>query len=169
MGVGGGGGVGKSLREDLSYSQWSLVATCNSQLSLHTSLQSKVQAFVVTRTQLFVTAWLQVTVITLYKVVCRFSCKTKIQIQFSCHHQGLFCPSTFSMGCALINHYEVAGVGANWDNIWEQPLDGEVTSTALILILLAADGALYFLLGWYIKTLFPGRPYNVLQNPLYLA
>ncbi|XP_072169976.1 uncharacterized protein [Diadema setosum] len=70
---------------------------------------------------------------------------------------GLFSPSTFSMGCFLISQFESLGTPAGWDNLWVNPLDQEVTSMALVLILLACDGALYFLLGWYIKTLFPGK------------
>ncbi|XP_030838893.1 uncharacterized protein LOC100890089 isoform X13 [Strongylocentrotus purpuratus] len=69
----------------------------------------------------------------------------------------IFFPSTFSIGCLVISQFENMGVGAQWHLIWNNALDEEISSMAFVLIALAVDGAVYLILGWYIKTLFPGK------------
>ncbi|XP_041484930.1 uncharacterized protein LOC121431427 [Lytechinus variegatus] len=70
---------------------------------------------------------------------------------------SIFFPSTFSIGCVIISQFENLGSGVQWDLVWHNPQEEEVTTMAFVFIALAVDGAIYFILGWYIKTLFPGK------------
>lgn len=69
--------------------------------------------------------------------------------------QSLASVSAYSFGNQYIMFTEQFQIGVRWDNLTE----GIVTelSFAWILTMLAVDGVLYFLIGWYFHTVLNGE------------
>ncbi|KAJ8033307.1 ATP-binding cassette sub-family A member 1 [Holothuria leucospilota] len=70
---------------------------------------------------------------------------------------SLASPSAFSFGCLIISRYEHQGIGSSWGNIWENPRDEDHSTLAASCIMMVFDGLIYFIIGWYIRTVFPGK------------
>ena len=70
----------------------------------------------------------------------------------------------FGFGCSYFSHYEESGVGAQWDNIWVSPLEGDTLSLAGCMLAMLLDSLLYGLLAWWTEAVFPGL-YGVPKPP----
>uniref|UniRef100_W5MAB7 ATP binding cassette subfamily A member 12 n=1 Tax=Lepisosteus oculatus TaxID=7918 RepID=W5MAB7_LEPOC len=70
---------------------------------------------------------------------------------------GLFSPTCFSYASQYIARYEEQGVGLQWNNSYTSPLSGDTSSFGWMCWLLLIDSLLYFIMGWYIRIVFPGK------------
>lgn len=58
--------------------------------------------------------------------------------------------TSFCYGCLYIVRKEVQGTGLTWKNMWEESSPGDPMSMALILFMIALDGCIYALIGYFI-------------------
>lgn len=65
---------------------------------------------------------------------------------------SILSPTAFSFGADVIADYEYAGVGVNWENMW----DGDYTFATSILFM-AFDTVLYAILAWYCDKVLPSE------------
>ncbi|KFW06742.1 ATP-binding cassette sub-family A member 12, partial [Eurypyga helias] len=70
---------------------------------------------------------------------------------------SLLSPTAFSYASQYIARYEAQGIGLQWDNMYKSPMIGDNTSFGWMCWLILIDSFIYFLLGWYIRNVFPGR------------
>ncbi|KAJ7419550.1 ATP-binding cassette sub-family A member 12 [Willisornis vidua] len=70
---------------------------------------------------------------------------------------SLLSPTAFSYASQYIARYEAQGIGLQWDNIYKSPMIGDNTSFGWMCWLILIDSFIYFILGWYIRNVFPGR------------
>ncbi|XP_062434346.1 glucosylceramide transporter ABCA12 [Rhea pennata] len=70
---------------------------------------------------------------------------------------SLLSPTAFSYASQYIARYEAQGVGLQWDNMYKSPMIGDNTSFGWMCWLILIDSFIYFILGWYIRNVFPGR------------
>ncbi|XP_056610473.1 glucosylceramide transporter ABCA12 [Triplophysa dalaica] len=70
---------------------------------------------------------------------------------------GLFSPTCFSYGSQYITRYEKQEEGIQWSNMYISPLAGDTTSFGWLCWLLLIDSGLYFIIGIYIRMVFPGK------------
>ncbi|KAI7808566.1 uncharacterized protein abca12 isoform X2 [Triplophysa rosa] len=70
---------------------------------------------------------------------------------------GLFSPTCFSYGSQYITRYEKQEEGIQWNNMYVSPLAGDTTSFGWLCWLLLIDSGLYFIIGIYIRMVFPGK------------
>lgn len=65
----------------------------------------------------------------------------------------------FGFGCEYFALFEEQGIGVQWDNLFESPVeeDGFNLTTAVSMMLF--DTFLYGVMTWYIEAVFPGTPY----------
>ncbi|OPJ80232.1 ATP-binding cassette sub-family A member 12 isoform B [Patagioenas fasciata monilis] len=70
---------------------------------------------------------------------------------------SLLSPTAFSYASQYIARYEAQGIGLQWDNMYKSPMIGDNTSFGLMCWLILIDSLIYFILGWYIRNVFPGR------------
>ncbi|OBS71901.1 hypothetical protein A6R68_13520, partial [Neotoma lepida] len=70
---------------------------------------------------------------------------------------SLFSPVAFGFGCEYFALFEEQGIGVQWDNLFESPVeeDGFNLTTAVSMMLF--DTFLYGVLTWYIEAVFPGQ------------
>ncbi|GCC25067.1 hypothetical protein chiPu_0003472 [Chiloscyllium punctatum] len=69
----------------------------------------------------------------------------------------LLCPTAFSQGSYLITLFEGDGIGIQWNNMYDMPGDGDNVSFAWICWMMVIDSVIYFILGWYLQNIFPGK------------
>lgn len=64
----------------------------------------------------------------------------------------------FGFGCEYFALFEEQGIGVQWDNLFESPVeeDGFNLTTAVSMMLF--DTFLYGVMTWYIEAVFPGTP-----------
>uniref|UniRef100_A0A8C4U0U6 ATP binding cassette subfamily A member 12 n=1 Tax=Falco tinnunculus TaxID=100819 RepID=A0A8C4U0U6_FALTI len=70
---------------------------------------------------------------------------------------SLLSPTAFSYASQYIARYEAQGIGLQWDNMYKSPMIGDNTSFGWMCWLILIDSLIYFILGWYIRNVFPGR------------
>ncbi|XP_060733092.1 uncharacterized protein abca12 isoform X2 [Tachysurus vachellii] len=70
---------------------------------------------------------------------------------------SLFSPTCFSYASQYITRYEKQEEGIQWYNMYLSPVAGDDASFGWLCWLLLIDSVVYFLLGAYIRTVFPGR------------
>uniref|UniRef100_K7GAL1 ATP binding cassette subfamily A member 12 n=1 Tax=Pelodiscus sinensis TaxID=13735 RepID=K7GAL1_PELSI len=70
---------------------------------------------------------------------------------------SLLSPTAFSYASQYIARYEEQGTGLQWDNLYSSPMAGDNTSFGWMCWLILIDSVIYFLLGWYIRNVFPGK------------
>ncbi|KAM9548914.1 glucosylceramide transporter ABCA12-like [Guaruba guarouba] len=70
---------------------------------------------------------------------------------------SLLSPTAFSYASQYIARYEAQGIGLQWDNMYKSPMIGDNTSFGWMCWLILIDSFIYFILGWYIRNVFPGR------------
>ncbi|XP_039611267.1 ATP-binding cassette sub-family A member 13 isoform X2 [Polypterus senegalus] len=70
---------------------------------------------------------------------------------------GLFAPTCFSYASQYIIYYEAQGTGMQWDNSYQSPVINDNASFGWFCWLLLIDSAIYFIIGCYIRMVFPGK------------
>ncbi|KAG1669733.1 ATP-binding cassette sub-family A member 1 [Nymphon striatum] len=70
---------------------------------------------------------------------------------------SLLMSSAFSFGCLYLARYEELGLGIQWQNIWNSPLPNDQMNFAYALIMMAVDGIIYGVIGWYISNVYPAQ------------
>ncbi|XP_053925522.1 glucosylceramide transporter ABCA12 isoform X1 [Cuculus canorus] len=70
---------------------------------------------------------------------------------------SLLSPTAFSYASQYIARYEAQGIGLQWDNMYKSPMIGDNTSFGYMCWLILIDSVIYFIMGWYIRNVFPGR------------
>ncbi|XP_074856969.1 glucosylceramide transporter ABCA12 [Carettochelys insculpta] len=70
---------------------------------------------------------------------------------------SLLSPTSFSYASQYIARYEEQGIGLQWDNMYCSPMTGDSTSFGWMCWLILIDSFIYFILGWYIRNVFPGK------------
>uniref|UniRef100_A0AAR2JHU9 ABC transporter domain-containing protein n=1 Tax=Pygocentrus nattereri TaxID=42514 RepID=A0AAR2JHU9_PYGNA len=74
-----------------------------------------------------------------------------------CFSQSLFSPTCFSYASQYISRYEKQEEGIQWSNMYISPVAGDTASFGWLCWLLLIDSVIYFLLGAYIRMVFPGK------------
>ncbi|OCT63756.1 hypothetical protein XELAEV_18044852mg [Xenopus laevis] len=80
--------------------------------------------------------------------VLSFSAKTLLCI---------FSPTALSNAIQYVVYYEEQGVGIQWSNMYISPLLGDSMTFGWLCWLLLIDSMIYFLVGFYIRMVFPGK------------
>uniref|UniRef100_A0A669E9I1 ATP binding cassette subfamily A member 12 n=1 Tax=Oreochromis niloticus TaxID=8128 RepID=A0A669E9I1_ORENI len=70
---------------------------------------------------------------------------------------GLFSPTCFSYASQYMSRYEAQGEGIQWSNSYSSPIAGDTASFGWLCWLMLIDSILYFTIGAYIRTVFPGK------------
>ncbi|XP_067300426.1 uncharacterized protein abca12 isoform X2 [Pseudorasbora parva] len=70
---------------------------------------------------------------------------------------SLFSPTCFSYASQYISRYEKQEEGIQWSNMYISPLAGDTSSFGWLCWLLLIDSVLYFIIGIYIRMVFPGK------------
>ncbi|MED6294396.1 hypothetical protein CHARACLAT_020626, partial [Characodon lateralis] len=70
---------------------------------------------------------------------------------------SLFSPTCFSYASQYISRYEAQGEGIQWSNSYSSPMAGDTATFGWLNWLLLIDSLLYFLIGAYIRVVFPGK------------
>uniref|UniRef100_A0AAX7TPG7 ABC transporter domain-containing protein n=1 Tax=Astatotilapia calliptera TaxID=8154 RepID=A0AAX7TPG7_ASTCA len=70
---------------------------------------------------------------------------------------GLFSPTCFSYASQYMSRYEAQGEGIQWSNSYSSPIAGDTASFGWLCWLMLFDSILYFTIGAYIRTVFPGK------------
>uniref|UniRef100_A0A673B4K5 ATP-binding cassette, sub-family A (ABC1), member 12 n=1 Tax=Sphaeramia orbicularis TaxID=375764 RepID=A0A673B4K5_9TELE len=70
---------------------------------------------------------------------------------------SLFSPTCFSYASQYINRYEAQAEGIQWSNSYSSPIAGDMASFGWLCWLMLIDSILYFILGAYIRMVFPGK------------
>ncbi|KAK5861274.1 hypothetical protein PBY51_022684 [Eleginops maclovinus] len=70
---------------------------------------------------------------------------------------SLFSPTCFSYASQYISRFESQGEGIQWSNSYTSPIPGDTASFGWLCWLMLIDSILYFILGCYIRMVFPGN------------
>ncbi|XP_049904471.1 glucosylceramide transporter ABCA12 isoform X1 [Epinephelus moara] len=70
---------------------------------------------------------------------------------------SLFSPTCFSYASQYISRYEAQGEGIHWSNSYTSPMSGDTASFGWLCWLMLIDSILYFIIGAYIRMVFPGK------------
>lgn len=71
--------------------------------------------------------------------------------------QSLLSPVAFGFGTEYLVRFEEQGLGLQWSNIGNSPMEGDEFSFLLSMKMMLFDAALYGLLAWYLDQVFPGQ------------
>ncbi|XP_060072042.1 uncharacterized protein LOC132551915 [Ylistrum balloti] len=83
-----------------------------------------------------------------------------MEVQMKFWQKILAClASTTSFGFAAqyIARYEIQMVGMHWDKIYESPMPGDEMSFAWCCLMMIIDGVIYLIIGWYLRSIRPGK------------
>ncbi|XP_062960402.1 retinal-specific phospholipid-transporting ATPase ABCA4 isoform X1 [Cynocephalus volans] len=69
---------------------------------------------------------------------------------------SLLSPVAFGFGTEYLVRFEEQGLGLQWSNIGNSPMEGDEFSFLLSMQMMLFDAALYGLLAWYLDQVFPG-------------
>ncbi|XP_012781470.2 retinal-specific phospholipid-transporting ATPase ABCA4 [Ochotona princeps] len=69
---------------------------------------------------------------------------------------SLLSPVAFGFGTEYLVRFEEQGLGLQWSNIGNSPMEGDEFSFLLSMKMMLLDAALYGLLAWYLDQVFPG-------------
>ncbi|XP_062389786.1 uncharacterized protein abca12 isoform X5 [Sardina pilchardus] len=70
---------------------------------------------------------------------------------------SLFSPTCFSYASQYISRYEAQEEGIQWSNAYVSPMAGDDSSFGWLCWLLLIDSVVYFIIGAYIRMVFPGK------------
>uniref|UniRef100_A0A8D2QDF4 P-type phospholipid transporter n=1 Tax=Zonotrichia albicollis TaxID=44394 RepID=A0A8D2QDF4_ZONAL len=70
---------------------------------------------------------------------------------------SLLSPVAFGFGCEYFALFEEQGVGVQWDNFFESPLEEDGFSITISAVMMLFDTFLYGVMTWYIESVFPGQ------------
>lgn len=71
--------------------------------------------------------------------------------------QSLFSTSAFGMSFKYIARWEEQGIGAQWSNLFENPMPSTSFSLGWAMIFLIIDTFVYLILMWYFEHVLPGE------------
>ncbi|KAM6217102.1 retinal-specific phospholipid-transporting ATPase ABCA4 [Rhynchocyon petersi] len=85
---------------------------------------------------------------------------------------SLLSPVAFGFGTEYLVRFEEQGLGLQWNNIGNSPMEGDEFSFLLSVKMMLFDAALYGLFAWYLDQVFPGeygtpRPWYFLMQESY--
>ncbi|XP_076237165.1 lipid droplet defective [Calliopsis andreniformis] len=73
--------------------------------------------------------------------------------------------TSFCYGCLYAARKEVQGVGLTWDSMWQESSPGDSMSLGLVLLMIAFDGFLYALIGYFVaRYTNSGRGFHDLRS-----
>uniref|UniRef100_A0A8C0H2Z1 P-type phospholipid transporter n=1 Tax=Chelonoidis abingdonii TaxID=106734 RepID=A0A8C0H2Z1_CHEAB len=70
---------------------------------------------------------------------------------------SLLSPVAFGFGCEYFALFEEQGVGVQWDNLFESPLEEDGFNLTTSAFMMLFDTFLYGVMTWYIESVFPGQ------------
>ncbi|XP_062287286.1 glucosylceramide transporter ABCA12 [Scomber scombrus] len=70
---------------------------------------------------------------------------------------SIFSPTCFSYASQYVSRYEAQGEGIQWSNSYRSPIAGDTASFGWLCWLMLIDSILYFIIGGYIRMVFPGQ------------
>uniref|UniRef100_A0A3P8W266 ATP binding cassette subfamily A member 12 n=1 Tax=Cynoglossus semilaevis TaxID=244447 RepID=A0A3P8W266_CYNSE len=70
---------------------------------------------------------------------------------------SLFSPTCFSYASQYVSRYESQGEGIHWSNSYTSPIAGDTCSFGWLCWLILIDSILYFIIGAYVRMVFPGK------------
>ncbi|XP_061579710.1 glucosylceramide transporter ABCA12 [Cololabis saira] len=70
---------------------------------------------------------------------------------------SLFSPTCYSYASQYASRYESQGEGIQWSNAYMSPIPGDTGSFGWLCWLMLIDSILYFIIGAYIRMVFPGK------------
>ncbi|XP_006882541.1 PREDICTED: retinal-specific ATP-binding cassette transporter [Elephantulus edwardii] len=85
---------------------------------------------------------------------------------------SLLSPVAFGFGTEYLVRFEEQGLGLQWSNIGNSPMEGDEFSFLLSMKMMLFDAALYGIFAWYLDQVFPGdygtpRPWYFLMQESY--
>uniref|UniRef100_A0A3B4AZ28 P-type phospholipid transporter n=1 Tax=Periophthalmus magnuspinnatus TaxID=409849 RepID=A0A3B4AZ28_9GOBI len=70
---------------------------------------------------------------------------------------SLLSPVAFGFGCEYFALFEEQGVGIQWSNLLNSPMEEDDFSLRTTITLMYVDAVLYGVLTWYLEAVFPGQ------------
>ncbi|XP_075175813.1 glucosylceramide transporter ABCA12 [Anomaloglossus baeobatrachus] len=70
---------------------------------------------------------------------------------------SIFSPTALSYATKYIVHYEEQDEGIQWHNMYTSPLTNDTFSFGWLCWVMLIDAMIYFIVGWYIRIVFPGK------------
>lgn len=70
---------------------------------------------------------------------------------------SLLSPVAFGFGCRYFSLFEEQGIGVQWSNVFQSPLDDENFNLIAAVSMMLFDSLLYGIMTWYIESVFPGQ------------
>ncbi|XP_036065527.1 uncharacterized protein abca12 isoform X2 [Oryzias melastigma] len=70
---------------------------------------------------------------------------------------SLFSPTCFSYASQYVSRFETQGEGVQWSNAYNSPIAGDMSSFGWLCWLMLIDSVLYFIIGAYVRVVFPGK------------
>lgn len=70
--------------------------------------------------------------------------------------QSLLSPVAFGFGCEYFALFEEQGIGVQWDNLFESPMEEDGFNLTTSVSMMLFDAFLYGVMTWYIEAVFPG-------------
>uniref|UniRef100_G1LF49 P-type phospholipid transporter n=1 Tax=Ailuropoda melanoleuca TaxID=9646 RepID=G1LF49_AILME len=70
---------------------------------------------------------------------------------------SLLSPVAFGFGCEYFALFEEQGIGVQWDNLFESPVEEDGFSLTTSVSMMLFDTFLYGVMTWYIEAVFPGQ------------
>lgn len=80
------------------------------------------------------------------------------RVPFASFSQSLLSPVAFGFGCEYFALFEEQGVGVQWDNLFESPVEEDGFNLTTAVSMMVFDTFLYGVMTWYIEAVFPGTP-----------
>ncbi|XP_061191991.1 uncharacterized protein LOC133200204 [Saccostrea echinata] len=65
--------------------------------------------------------------------------------------------TAFGFGSQYLAHYEIQMTGIHWNNLDSSPIEGDQMNFHWCLVMMALDGVIYLLIGWYVRGVKPGK------------
>lgn len=75
---------------------------------------------------------------------------------FASFSQSLLSPVAFGFGCEYFALFEEQGIGVQWDNLFESPMEEDGFNLTTSVSMMLFDTFLYGVMTWYIEAVFPG-------------
>lgn len=75
---------------------------------------------------------------------------------FASFSQSLLSPVAFGFGCEYFALFEEQGIGVQWDNLFESPVEEDGFNLTTSVSMMLFDAFLYGVMTWYIEAVFPG-------------
>ncbi|KAF5917731.1 hypothetical protein HPG69_013568 [Diceros bicornis minor] len=70
---------------------------------------------------------------------------------------SLLSPVAFGFGCEYFALFEEQGIGVQWDNLLESPVEEDSFNLTTSVSMMLFDAFLYGVMTWYIEAVFPGQ------------